>query len=109
MYSRVVEGEPLSFGVTGKLWRNAFLMYDRETESEWLHFTGEAVSGPHRGKRLEIASAVPRIAWKDWRARHPDTLVLSVRGREEPASGRAGESVHGSCLHSTSWRPHADA
>ena len=83
MYSRQVNGRTLTFGVSGKLWKNALIMYDRETDTLWSHLTGEAVYGPLEGETLDMLSAVPRVKWKDWHAQHPDTQVLSVRGRED--------------------------
>ena len=57
MYRREVEGRELTFGVSGKLFKNALVMYDRETRSLWSHFSGEALSGPMKGRRLERAAA----------------------------------------------------
>lgn len=99
MYSRRLNGNVHTFGVTGKLWRNALVMYDHQTGTFWSHFTGEAILGPEQGARLQMMTSVPRVRWKDWRAEHPETLVLSVGGREDEAedtyddyhrSGRTG-------------------
>ncbi len=62
------------------LMKNALVMYDRETDSLWSHFTGEALSGKMKGKRLEMLQAVPKARWDEWRTLHPNTKVLSVRG-----------------------------
>jgi hypothetical protein len=76
VYDREVAGKRLSFGVSGKLYRNSLIMYDRETETLWSHLLGAAVQGPLRGERLEtIPSSF--TTWGDWRERHPETLVLS--------------------------------
>jgi len=88
VYSRNVDGKTLQFGVSGKLWRNAFLLFDRETKSMWSHFTGDCIAGDHVGKSLEIVTSTPRITFASWRERHPTTLVLSVNGVEDP--GRDG-------------------
>lgn len=82
MYSRVVDGKTLTLGVSGKLWNNALVMYDRETDSLWAHVTGEAIRGPLKGKRLTMLAATPRVTWEKWRRLHPNTLALSVSGRE---------------------------
>jgi hypothetical protein len=51
-------------------------MYDRQTESWWQQFGGEAVVGELTGARLEqLASRI--VAWEDFRRRHPDGRVLS--------------------------------
>lgn len=62
------------------LMKNALVMYDRETDSLWSHFTGEGLSGRMKGKRLEMLQAVPKARWDEWRKLHPNTKVLSVRG-----------------------------
>ena len=83
MYSRNVNGRTLSFGVSGKLWKNALVMYDRETGSLWSHMTGECLDGPLKGETLDMIASTPIVKWKTWRAEHPDTKVLTIRGRED--------------------------
>ena len=50
-------------------------MFDKQTESEWLHVTAECMLGPLKGKRLEIVPT-QLLSWKEWRLRHPNTTVL---------------------------------
>ena len=78
MYSRELDGEIYTFGVSGKLFRDALLMYDHQTQTLWSHITGEAVQGELKGKRLTMLAGTPRITWKDWKRNHPLTEVLSV-------------------------------
>ena len=78
MYSRELDGKTYTFGVSGKLLRDALLMYDHQTHSLWSHITGEAVQGELKGKQLKMLAGTPRIAWKDWKRNHPLTKVLSV-------------------------------
>lgn len=78
MYSRELDGETYTFGVSGKLLRDALLMYDHQTRTLWSHITGEAVAGELKGKRLKMLASMPRINWKDWERNHPLTKVLSV-------------------------------
>jgi hypothetical protein len=74
-----VDGEVLSFGHAGILHENSFVMYDRKTESLWVHVTGRAEWGPMRGKQLPfIPSTV--TTWQQWKQAHPGTLVLAGRG-----------------------------
>ena len=82
MYSRELDGETYTFGVSGKLWRDALLMYDHQTRSLWSHITGEAVRGPLTGKKLKPLAAMPQIAWKTWHLNYPKTQVLSVPTRD---------------------------
>ncbi|WP_233578694.1 DUF3179 domain-containing protein [Tautonia sociabilis] len=68
------------FGVSGLLYNSNVLMYDRGGRSEglWSQLKAEAVSGPQAGQPLR-ALPVELTTWRDWRARHPDTTVLSAR------------------------------
>jgi len=76
VYARSVAGRTLSFGVSGMLWRENLVMYDRETDSWWAQATGRAIRGPLQGRTLPIVPS-DMMTWKEWRIRHPDTLVLS--------------------------------
>lgn len=78
MYSRELDGKTYTFGVSGKLWRDALLMYDHQTRSLWSHITGEAIKGPLKGKKLKPLASMPQITWKTWQDNYPDTRVLSV-------------------------------
>ncbi len=81
VYSRKLEGNTYTFGVSGKLWRDAMLMYDHQTRSLWSHITGEAVRGKLKGKRLKRLAAMPQIAWSTWELSYPTTQVLSVTSK----------------------------
>ncbi|MBI1999837.1 MAG: DUF3179 domain-containing protein [candidate division NC10 bacterium] len=77
MYVRpVVDGKVLSFGVSGKLWKDALIMYDRETDSLWSHVTGTAVKGKLAGKRLKLFPAI-HTTWAEWKQLYPGSLVLT--------------------------------
>ena len=72
---RFEDGEPSTFGVSGKLWRDALVMYDRRSRSLWSQIDGRARIGPMSGTVLaKIPSQV--TTWFAWRNRHPDTRVL---------------------------------
>jgi hypothetical protein len=70
-----IKETPTTLGVSGMLWRDALVMYDRATNSLWSQVDGTAVAGPEKGKRLqELPSEL--TTWGQWKRRHPDTLVL---------------------------------
>lgn len=69
--------KPLSFGVSGLLYNNEVLVYDRQTQSRWSQILAQAVSGPLKGAKLSTV-ALTHTSWADWKQRHPDTLVLSA-------------------------------
>ena len=75
MYAREIDGRVYTFGVSGKLLRNALVMYDHQTGSEWAQILGEALTGPMTGARLGNLPA-SRMTWKEWRERYPNTLAL---------------------------------
>jgi hypothetical protein len=85
VYSRQIEGEIHTFGVSGKLMRNIMVMYDRETESLWSQLLGRAVQGPLDGTELAYLPSW-LTTWEDWKARHPDTLALvkGYKGSRDP-------------------------
>ena len=66
-------------GTSGFLYRSNKLMYDQATQSLWNTIWGEPVLGPlaDEGIRLERLYIVT-TTWREWRQRHPDTLVLSL-------------------------------
>jgi hypothetical protein len=55
-FDRRLDGRTLRFGVSGMLRHSDMIMYDRETESWWQQFTGEAIVGELRGKKLHQVS-----------------------------------------------------
>ena len=75
MYSSKVDGKILAFGHEGVLYRRSFIMYDRGTDSKWVHTTGECVKGELKGKQLKfIPSVVTR--WGDWKKQYPKSKIL---------------------------------
>jgi hypothetical protein len=72
-------GKALTFGTSGLLYRSNKLMFDQETASLWSSMTGEPVVGPLVKLKLKLtALPVVTTTWGEWRARHPDTRVLSI-------------------------------
>ncbi len=76
VYSRRLEGRVLRFGNTSALYESDLVMLDYETGSYWWQVAGRAIVGPLTGARLEPLPSM-MTTWADWRALHPDTLVLS--------------------------------
>lgn len=52
VFDRRVGARLLEFGNTGRLRHRDMVMYDKETESWWQQFTGEAIIGELSGKRM---------------------------------------------------------
>jgi len=75
VFDRVIDGEPDTFGTTGKLRNSDLVMYDRRTESWWQQFTGEAIVGAKTGDTLAMIPS--RLeAFERFKARYPDGKVL---------------------------------
>lgn len=65
------------FGVSGLLYLNNLMMYDRTTnESLWPQMSRQADCGPRLGARLEMYPVMD-ITWGGWKGLHPDTRVVS--------------------------------
>lgn len=75
MYGRNIGDRIVEFGHEGVLYRNSFIMYDRDTESLWVHTTGECIKGDLKGRQLEFLPSVV-TTWGAWKKQHPKSLVL---------------------------------
>jgi hypothetical protein len=69
----------LTFGVSGMLFRDGLVMYDRETDTLWTHVDGRAVRGKLTGQVLEIVPSL-HATWKEWKTLYPKSLVLKKKG-----------------------------
>lgn len=86
MYARPSDesGNPLSFLASGKLWRDALVLFDNDSgDDHWSQVTGTAIKGKAKGKRLDFVPST-LTTWAAWRAQHPNTLVLR---KPEPIEG----------------------
>jgi hypothetical protein len=67
-------------GVSGLLFKNNLVMYDRApngvVESLWPQMLAGGRCGPAEGRKLDMVPAL-EIEWEDWVALHPDTRVVS--------------------------------
>lgn len=87
VYDPRVNGRVLTFGISGKLYKSALVMYDRQTESLWSQILQQAITGPLTGTKLAMIPA-QHTTWEDWRKHHPQTLVLSPDTGHERDYGR---------------------
>ena len=76
VYEREIEGEVLDFGVSGLLYNSSLVMYDRQTETLWSHFTGEPLYGALADAEL-VSIPATIVGFATWQAEHPDGLVLN--------------------------------
>ncbi len=76
--------ETFTFGTSGSLYQSALVMYDRQTNSLWAHFTGQAIVGHVAGTRLDLLPA-QTLSIDQFAARYPDGLVLTQdTGHDRP-------------------------
>jgi hypothetical protein len=78
VFDRRKDGEVLDFGTTGRLRKSDLIMYDRQSESWWQQFTGQAIIGKKAGTVLDRLPA-SIVAYEDFRHAYPDSQVLSRR------------------------------
>lgn len=75
VFDRTIAGTVYDFGVSGKLRNSDLVMWDRQSESWWQQFTGEAIVGALTGTQLTMLPV--RVESLDrFKARFPDGLVL---------------------------------
>ena len=74
MWKRETNGLVLTFHLAGINNQN-FLMRDEQTGSYWQQITGAAVSGPLRGRRLELVPS-DELSFGLWAAEEPGGTVL---------------------------------
>lgn len=89
-FERTTPHGVLDFGTTGKLRHSDLVMYDRQTESWWQQFTGEAIAGQLTGAKLRAVPA--RLeAFRIFRERSPRGRVLIPN---DPASRDYGRNPY---------------
>ena len=76
VYDRRLNGKTLLLGNTSALYDNDMVMFDHETGSFWHQLSGQAIVGTLSGEQLEPLPST-MATFGQWRAAHPDTLVLS--------------------------------
>jgi hypothetical protein len=91
VYTRRVDGQTLTFYVSGYLYGENMVLKDVESGSTWPQMVGEALGGPLKGQSLE---RIPMVwtDWKSWRTSHPETTLANLsqtvdyyRHESEPA------------------------
>ena len=76
-YDRRVGERILDFGTSGALFNSALVMYDRQTESLWSHYTGQAIIGHLTGAELDLIP-IQTVSFEKFLSSHPDGQVLGL-------------------------------
>ncbi len=87
MYDRVYGNKEINFEASGGLINASLVMRDFETDSYWGIMKGESIGGEFKGTKLKELPFGKKAMWKDWVSEYPNTVVLSVDGREDSDAG----------------------
>jgi hypothetical protein len=75
-FEGLINGSNTTFGVSGLVYKNNQILFDRLTESYWSQITRKAVHGTLRG-RLANTVTLFETTWESAKSLVPDALVLS--------------------------------
>ena len=78
VFDRRSSDQVLEFGTTGKLRNSDLVMYDRQTETWWQQFSGEAIVGTLTGQKLKMLPS-RIVSFETFRSEHPEGPVLVPR------------------------------
>ena len=74
VYRPMIDGQPENFRLVGMDHFNA-MFEDSRTKSWWRQVSGEAITGPLKGKQLEELPS-EQMTLQAWLTRHPDSYIL---------------------------------
>lgn len=77
MDRRVAGEKATTFGVTGQVYKNASLYYDRATKSIWAPFENKAVTGELSGQKMVTYKSV-LTTWASFKENYPQGQVLDI-------------------------------
>ncbi len=72
-----VNGRIKDFGVSGLLYENNLMMFDRETRSLWSQLLLGSQCGEERGAEL-VRLPIVETTWGAWRGLHPQTTIVTL-------------------------------
>jgi len=76
VHDPVIGGSTLNFGVSGLLFDNNLIMFDRATDSLWAQMRVSSICGDFVETRPKLLPVV-QSTWKAWEELHPETTVVS--------------------------------
>lgn len=93
----MLDGQRLHFGFEG-IWQGTAVLYDRETQSLWMHFTGECFAGKLAGKSLKPLDTGRHTTWAAWKRDHPTTDAMAPDRKFKPVYFARSQSRSGDPL-----------
>lgn len=76
-WNREINGNVTEFGVSGLLFRNNLIPYDRNSDSYWSQMQVRSVAGPLSSSQTETFQVV-ETRWETWKKLYPDAQVLTT-------------------------------
>ncbi len=70
-------GRELTFGVSGLLYNNNLIMFDRQTDSHWPQMRLQCDQGELRNTKQKVIPVI-ETSWASWKKLYPNTVVLST-------------------------------
>lgn len=77
-WSRILDDEETTFGVSGLLYNSNLIPYDRATDSNWSQLLNEAVNGELIGEKADVITLF-ETDWKTFRTLFPDSRVVNTQ------------------------------
>ena len=87
VFDRRIAGRVLDFGTSGLLRKSDLVMWDRQTESWWQQFSGDAIVGTYAGTELKLLPSRV-MAYGDFVKQWPNNPVLVPRNPHLRPYGR---------------------
>ncbi|MFQ5752929.1 MAG: DUF3179 domain-containing protein [bacterium] len=87
-------GQKLTFGVSGLLYNNNLIMFDRQTDSNWPQMRLQSDQGTLRNTKQIVYPSI-ETSWGTWKKLYPNTVILSTdtgfnRPYDRPGSAYPG-------------------
>ncbi|MDZ7682712.1 MAG: DUF3179 domain-containing protein [Fodinibius sp.] len=80
-WDRTIDGQTTTFGVSGLIYKNNLIAYDRNTNSYWSQMKASSVKGVHSGDRLQTIHLI-EMQWEAWQKAFPNSKVLTGNGNK---------------------------
>lgn len=102
-FERTVAGQVLNFGVSGLLFNNNLIMFDRATDSHWPQMRLQCDQGELVGTKLKTYPVI-ETKWSTWKKLFPNTVALSTDTGFD-RNYNAGGSVYAQAGYSSTFAP----
>ena len=76
-WNRRINDRLTTFGVSGKLYNNNLILYDRDTNSNWSQVGLQCINGSLIGQRPDLVTVL-ETTWGVWKAMYPGTKVMTT-------------------------------